>query len=244
MRFHVGSAAGELKQPIVHQPGIEPGRLTPDNVDELVARAPVSGFQRQGIRVQSRRRRLRRHAVPLFLTWVVVLTALLSASPVWADEPGETDVGYLLVQQALGHLAHDTNDTGIDLALEKVDDALNTKDQEGVDVAELRQARAALEAGDVPQGRAQLTESISAALSQLPPATGEGTGTTTVPSALPGRGTLSGSDWMLLVVSVLLLGLGGGLAWHFRPRDNLRRLRAQLGSGSAPATPPTGPEGS
>ena len=208
----------------------------------MAAGPPVSGSERQRTRRQSSRRR--RYVVSLFLPWVVFLTALLSASPVWADEPGETDVGYLLVQQALGHLAHDTTDAGVELAMEKVDDALNTEDQEGVDVAELQQARAALEAGDVAQSRTQLLESISEALSQLPPATGEETGTTTVPSALPGSGAMSGSDWMLLVVSVLLMGLGGGLAWRFRPSDNLRHLRAQLGSGSAPGTPPTGPEGS
>ena len=128
--------------------------------------------------------------------------------------------------------------------MEKVDDALGTEDQEGVDVAELQRARAALEGGDVGQGRAQLTRSIREALSQLQPATGEETGTTTVPSALPGRRALSGSDRMLLVVSVLMVGLGGGLAWVYRPRDNLSHLRARLGSRSAPAMPPTGPEGS
>ena len=209
----------------------------------MAAPAPVSASQQQRT-TRPRSLRRRRYVVSLVVPWVVFLTALLSASPVWADEPGETDVGYLLVQQALGHLAHDTTDAGVELALEKVDDALNTEDQEGVDVAELQRARAALEAGDVAQGRTQLTESISEALSQLPPATGEETGTTTVPRALPGGGALSGSDWVLLVVSVLLMGLGGGLAWHFRPKDNVRHLRAQLGSGSAAVTPPTGPEGS
>lgn len=208
----------------------------------MAARTPVSGAQPLRTRPQSSRRR--RRAVSLFLPLVVFVTALLSAGPVWADGEGETTEGYLLVQQALGYLADDTTDTGVALAMEKVDDALKTEDQEGVDVAKLQQARADLEAGDVAQGRTQLAESISEALSQLPPATGEETGTTKVPSALPGRGALSGSDWTFLVVSVLLMGLGGGLAWRFRPRDNLRHLRAQLGSGSALATPPTGPEGS
>lgn len=182
-------------------------------------------------------------AVPVLLTGVVFLAVLLSASPAWAHGGGETEEGYLLVQQALGHLAHDTNAEGVALAMEKVDDALKTADQEGVDVKELQRARATLESGDAAQGKTQLTQAISEALSQLPPATGEETGTTTVPSALPGRGALSGRDWMFLAVSVLLLGLGGGLAWRFRPRDNLRHLRAQLGARSAPATPPTGREG-
>jgi len=36
MTFHVDSEVGELKQAIVHRPGIELARLTPNNVDELL----------------------------------------------------------------------------------------------------------------------------------------------------------------------------------------------------------------
>ena len=36
MTFHVDSEVGQLKQAIVHRPGIELGRLTPENVDELL----------------------------------------------------------------------------------------------------------------------------------------------------------------------------------------------------------------
>lgn len=36
MPFHVDSEVGQLKQAIVHRPGIELSRLTPDNVDELL----------------------------------------------------------------------------------------------------------------------------------------------------------------------------------------------------------------
>jgi arginine deiminase len=36
MNFHVDSEVGELKQVIVHRPGLELDRLTPDNVDELL----------------------------------------------------------------------------------------------------------------------------------------------------------------------------------------------------------------
>lgn len=172
----------------------------------------------------------RRLWITLLLAGVVALGSVLSASPAWADGDGETTEGYLLVQQALGHLAHDTTSGGIVLAMEKIDDALSTKDQEGVDVAELQQAKAALEAGQVEQGRALLQHSISEAISQLKPATGEETGTTIVLSPLPGRGGLTGGDWGFLVVSVLLLFLGGGLAWRLRPPDNVHELRRRLGS--------------
>ncbi len=190
------------------------------------------------------RSRSHRRLATLLLPWVALLAVWGSASPAWAHGSGETTEGYLLVQQALGHLAHDTSSPGVALAMEKVGDALKTKDQVGVDVAVLRQARADLEGGKVAQGRTQLTESISEALAQLPPATGEETGTTKVPSALAARAALSGGDWMLLLVSVLLMGLGSGLAWRFRPRDSLRHLRAQLGAEADPVAVQTGPEGS
>jgi len=164
----------------------------------------------------------------LLLACVMALGGALSASPAWADEPGETTEGYLLVQQALGHLAHDTTSGGIAFAMEKTDDALSTEDQEGVDVAELQEAMAALEAGQAEQGRALLQRSISGAISQLEPATGEETGTTVVLSPLPGRGSLTGGEWAFLAISLLLVFLGVGLAWRFRPQDNVHQLRRRL----------------
>jgi len=140
----------------------------------------------------------------------------------------ETDEGYLLVQQALGHLAHDTSSDGIDMAMEKIDDALATEDQEGVNVAELHQGMQVLEAGQVAQARALLQESIQDALSSQPPATGYETGTTVVPSALPGRAGLSGQDVGWLMGSFALVGLGLMLAYRFRPRDSVRALRVRL----------------
>jgi hypothetical protein len=161
---------------------------------------------------------------------VLTLGGALFASPAWAHGEGESEEGYVLVQQALGHLAHDTTIDGIMLAMEKIDDALGTEDQEGVDVAELQQARAALEAGQTEQGRALLQHSISEAVSELEPATGDETGTAVVLLALPGRGSLTGADWGVLAASVALVLLGGGLAWHFGPADSVGQLRRLLGN--------------
>ncbi len=171
---------------------------------------------------------VRRLWTAILLACVVTLGSVLSASPTWADEQGETTEGYLLVQQALSHLAHDTTSGSIMDAMEKIDDALSTKDQEGVDVAELQQAKAALEAGQVEEGRALLQQSISEAISQFKPATGGETGTTVVLSPLPGRSSLTGGDWGFLALSVLLLLLGVGLAWRFRPQENVHELRRRL----------------
>ena len=48
-------------------------------------------------------------------------------------------------------------------------------------------------------------------------------------SPLPGRASLTGGEWGSLVVSVLVLLLGVGLGWRFRPQDNVHELRRRLG---------------
>lgn len=162
-----------------------------------------------------------------------LLLTLGSASSAWAHGEGETAEGYLLVQQALGHLAHDSSMSGIDLAMEKVNDALETEDQEGVDVATLKRAKAALETGDVAQARGLLQDSIQQAMSALPPATGSQTGTHKVSAELPGRPDLRVQDWVLVSASVLVLVLGVWLSFLFRPHDTMRTLRSRL---AAPAS--------
>jgi hypothetical protein len=160
---------------------------------------------------------------------IVVGVSVLAASPsASGDEPGETDVGYLLVQQALGHLAHDSSAEGIEMVMEKVGDALETDHQEGVDLPSLERAMAALEAEDIDGARRLLQESITEALNNLPPATGMQSGTTTVRPELAGRSGLAGQDWGFLTVSVLALLLGAWLTFRFRPPDTIRALRTRL----------------
>jgi hypothetical protein len=170
------------------------------------------------------------------------------ASPALAHGGDESKEGYLLVQQALSHLAHDTSMSGIDLAMEKVDDALAAADQDGVAVAEVKQAKAALAAGRVGSARVLLQGSIKQALAELGPATGEQTGTKVVSPALAGRGDLTGRDWGFLAGSLVLVLVGIGLAVRFRPEDTVGELRLRLGSsgppvGSDPISPVTKAEG-
>ena len=168
---------------------------------------------------------------------LALVGSLLGAWPAAADEPGETDVGYVLVQQALAHLAHDSSAEGIDAAMEKVADAKKTDNNNGVDLPTLDRAEAALEAGQVNAARRLLQRSIRAALHNRPPATGVESGTTVVRPALPGRSGLAGQDWGFLAVSVLALLLGLWLAVRFRPHDSVRSLRAQLAAdGTDPGT--------
>ena len=153
---------------------------------------------------------------------------LVTGSPASADEPGETHEGYLLVQQALGHLAHDTSAEGREVAMEKVSDALETDEQEGVDVPTLERAMAALEAEDVEGARSLLLDSIAEALHDRPPATGMDSGTSIVRSELEGRSGLAGEDWGFLAAALGALLLGAWLSVRFRPHDSIRVLRTQL----------------
>ena len=157
-----------------------------------------------------------------------LLGPLVAAAPASAHGGDETTEGYLLVQQALGHLAHDTTMSGVELAMEKVDDALATGNQKGVNVAELKQGKAALKVGDVAKARTLLQGSIRDALASLAPATGNETGTRQVEPGLSGRSGLRAQDWALLAGSVAVLLLGVWLAFRFRPHDTIRTLRAHL----------------
>lgn len=146
-----------------------------------------------------------------------------------------SEEGYILVQQALGELAHSTSRTGVDLAMEKIDAALVVKDQEGVAVAEVKKAKQALEAGQIEQTRTLLQGSIKEALGALEPATGEQTGTTVVLPELPGRNGLGRGDWAMLAASLVLLLTGIGLAFRFRPHDTVGELRQRLGASTIAA---------
>ena len=164
----------------------------------------------------------------LLAAGLILFGGAMSAAPALAHEGDSSTEGYLLVQQALAHLVHDPAD--VMPALEKIDDVLNAPDQEGVSVPEVRQAQAALLSGDVARGRSLLQHSITVALSTVKPAAGEGTGTTEVLDPLPPRTGLTGTDWVLLTVSVLAVAGGLLLAYAFRPRENVRALRLLLAS--------------
>jgi hypothetical protein len=168
--------------------------------------------------------------------WRLVVVAALALAPVTltataqAHGDDETQEAYVLVQQALAHLAHNAGLEGIHLAMEKVGDALETEDQEGVDVAEVEQGMHALEAGQADEARTLLQDSIADAVAGRPLATGYETGTSLVPVELPGREPLTGSDWLVLVLSLGVAGLGVWLSVRFRPRESVGALRLLLGT--------------
>ena len=77
----------------------------------------------------------------LVVVAMVLLGVSAAAMPASAHGTDESKEGYVLIQQALGHLAHDGGHVGMDAAMEKVDDALAAMDHDGVDVAEVEQAK-------------------------------------------------------------------------------------------------------
>ena len=115
-------------------------------------------------------------------------------------------------------------------AEEKVNDALKTSDQTGVDRSSLGAAKRAITRGDGHRSRALLERAIGARphlseVEPLPvrhiptePATGAASGTKVVTDPLPGRGALDGGAWVLLIASTLLALAGAIAAWQFRPR--------------------------
>ena len=189
----------------------------PANKTPLVLTAP--GWTRPAVR---------RLGQLLVVVAIVLLGVSAAAMPASAHGTDESKEGYVLVQQALGHLAHDGGHVGMSLAMEKVNDALAAKDHDGVNIAEVQQGKQALEVEHVDQARTLLQDSIKQALAEVPAATGEMTGTKLVLTPMPGRDGLAGRDWFFLGASAALLLIGFGLAGWYRPADTIGELRLLL----------------
>jgi hypothetical protein len=97
--------------------------------------------------------------VPLLLA-ALTTAVLVGAVPAAADEPGESTVAHHLVREAIALMVNTPGD--MEAIREKVGDALEVEDQEGVDIALVRQADEALAAGDMHEARALLERSIGA----------------------------------------------------------------------------------
>ena len=150
-----------------------------------------------------------------------------------------------MVQQAISYLVNQPEPKGTAEALVRVDNALAAKDQDGVNVAILQQAKADLTAGNTDAARPLLQNSISEAVAALKPATGEQTGTKTVVPPFQGDGSLSGMDWVLLILSGLAALGGAVLVYLLRPKENLDAigrniLAARIRLANMPSAPSSG----
>src|SRR5262245_50080804 len=91
---------------------------------------------------------------------LAALTLGLSAAPAWAHGGDESDDAGVLVRQAIALVVNTPDD---EMAIEdKVTDATEAKHTEGVDIALVERAKAALDAGDLHRVRALLEVSIGA----------------------------------------------------------------------------------
>lgn len=168
-------------------------------------------------------------AVMLMLLWT-------TAAPAQANG-AESDQASVLVQQAIALVAGDAGPARIS---ERINDALEAPNQEGVDAVKVRQALAVVEGVGAQATASQRTEAMLQAHSLLQAsiavtaplkpnmATGEETGTTVVLDDFqPPRGIGTRGDLALVVLSLLAIGGGLLLARWLRPPHTLRQLRRQ-----------------
>ena len=170
------------------------------------------------------------------------LMSLSLAAPAFAHE-GEGEVPARdSVLQAIAYVVNTPDD--MDVITDKLNDAKDSADQEGVDMADVDKAMQALDQGDMAQVRLLLEESVGAKadlsgldvrhILQVSPgsstvslATGEQTGTLIVSDELPGRGSLTGTD-AALIAGAAALAIGGlFLGWRSRPAHSIHTLRRQ-----------------
>ena len=102
----------------------------------------------------SGRRRPDKPTAPLLLVVTLVVMVLFAVSPARADEPGESTVASELVRQAIALIV--STPGNMEAIEDKVGDALEVENQEGVDIALVRRAVEALETGDLHETRALL----------------------------------------------------------------------------------------
>jgi hypothetical protein len=162
-----------------------------------------------------------RPAVTALLTGLILL---LPAAPALAHGGGDSNQSRVLVLDALSYLANQPAGYE-DSVTDKVGDALDAPDTQGVDLDKVAAAQQALKAGDMDQVRTLLQASL---LPLTAPVTGEDTGTTTMLDPLPGHTTGTASTAALAGLSVAALLLGLGLARRWRPVESLAQLRRRV----------------
>ena len=179
--------------------------------------------------------RRRRTLAGLALAAAAVLVPL-GARPAAAHGDDESDEAGVLVRQGVALIVNTPDDT---MAIEdKIVDATEAEHQEGVDIALVKQAKEALDAGNLHRARALLEVSIGAQphltnalpkdIRVAPAAPGTGTAGLRLATGDDPGGALAddplaadrhfdGRTTTMLVLSLLLIALGTGLAVRYRP---------------------------
>jgi hypothetical protein len=180
-------------------------------------------------------------------TALLVFATFGTARRAWAHGDGETTKAGELVRQAIALIVNTPRDT---MAIEdKITDALDSPDTEGVNLDLVKQAKDAFDAGDLHQVRALLEVSIGAqphlsdtdvrpigetaspatgadTAAAVRLVTGEETGTNVVVDPLEARRSFDAGTWLVLTTAIAVALAGVALAVRFRPPVSLRSMRS------------------
>lgn len=155
---------------------------------------------------------------------IAVLAVLVPAAPAFAHGGGDSDQSRVLVVDALSYLANKPSDY-MDMAIDKIGDALDAPDKSGVDLAKVAAAQKAMDAEDMMQTRALLESSLKP---QAAPVVGMDPGTTRMPDPMSGHTNWAGVGAVYAGLSGLVLLIGLVLAMRWRPGESIEQLRTRL----------------
>ncbi len=167
------------------------------------------------------------HVRAVVMAGALAAAVLGGARPAAADEPGESTVASELVRQAIALIVNTPGN--VDGAREKVGDALEVDNREGVDIPLVRRADEALLAGDLHEARTLLERSIGARshlgandvapigeVSQDGTARGAEAGDAPILDPLD-TGDIDGGDATAIAIGVVLAAVGAFLGLRWRP---------------------------
>jgi hypothetical protein len=193
----------------------------------------------------------RRATRAVALIVAVLLAGLVAPASASAHGAGESDESLMLVRQAIAYLVNKPGD--MEHVEDKINDALEAPHKEGVNLVLVKQAKDALDAGDMAQVRQLLEKSIGARpytgsqdpvqIGKVPPPlTGEDTGTLAALDPMPGRHGLTAGDWGAIVAAVLIALIGIALSFRLRPKT-AHPQPSQGGTPQATTQPAGTPQG-
>ncbi|MEU8617443.1 hypothetical protein [Streptomyces sp. NPDC048623] len=169
-------------------------------------------------------------AAPLIVMALVLALTAVFSGPARADEE-ESRESAELVAQAIALIA---NDAGEERVAERIEDALDAPDKEGVDLVLVRRALDAVEApgedeAALRRARVLLWDSLGGKLPSAPEggrlATGTETGTSRVLDGFrPARGISGTQDAVLFALAVCAVAVGLWLSVRLRPPHRIREL--------------------
>ncbi len=185
-----------------------------------------------------RRATVRQRAGSLVPTWRLVGLAGVAVALLFLALPGaaradmeESEEAPVLVEQAIALIA---NDAGQARVAERIEDALEAPDKEGVDLGLVGKALAVIERpgqdeAALREARKLLEDSLGGKLPSAPEpgrfATGTETGTSVVLDEFrPARGIADAGDTTLLALALVAVALGLWLSVRLRPPHSVREL--------------------